>query len=99
MLKVFVKMRFTSAQLLSCVQLFVTPWIEACQAPLSIEFPRQKYWSVAISFSKGSSPPRDRSCITCIGRRILYYCATMIYMKYWTRTKPLRSDNCYYCKE
>ena len=23
----------------------VTPWIVACQAPLSMEFPRQEYWS------------------------------------------------------
>ena len=24
---------------------FVTPWTAACQAPLSMEFPRQEYWS------------------------------------------------------
>ena len=30
---------------LSCVQLFVTPWTVACQAPLSIGFSRQEYWS------------------------------------------------------
>ena len=29
----------------SCVQLFVTPWIVARQAPLSMEFFRQEYWS------------------------------------------------------
>ena len=33
------------AQLLSCVQLFVTPWTAAQQAPLSMGFPRQEYWS------------------------------------------------------
>ena len=33
------------AQLLSCVQLFVTPQIIACQAPLSMGFSRQEYWS------------------------------------------------------
>ena len=27
---------------LSHVQLFVTPWTVSCQAPLSMEFPRQK---------------------------------------------------------
>ena len=27
------------------IQLFVTPWTIACQAPLSMEFSRQKYWS------------------------------------------------------
>ena len=32
-------------QLLSCVPLFVTPWTIACQAPLSMEFSRQEYWS------------------------------------------------------
>ena len=30
---------------LSRVQLFVTPWIVACQAPLSVEFSRQECWS------------------------------------------------------
>ena len=25
--------------------LFVTPWTVACQAPLSMEFSRQEYWS------------------------------------------------------
>ena len=29
----------------SCVQLFVTPWTVACQAPLSMGFSRQKFWS------------------------------------------------------
>ena len=29
----------------SRVQLFVTPWTVARQAPLSMEFSRQKYWS------------------------------------------------------
>ena len=27
-----------------CVQLFVTPWTIARQAPLSMEFSRQEYW-------------------------------------------------------
>ena len=32
----------------------------ACQAPLSVEFPRQEYWSwVALSSSRGSSRPRE----------------------------------------
>ena len=30
---------------LSCVWLFVTPWTVACQAPLSMRFSRQEYWS------------------------------------------------------
>ena len=31
-------------QSLSCVWLFATPWIVACQAPLSMKFSRQGYW-------------------------------------------------------
>ena len=34
-----------SVKSLSHVQLFVTPWTVACQAPLSMEFSRQEYWS------------------------------------------------------
>ena len=34
-----------SAQLLSCVPLFVTPLTIAHNAPLSMEFSRQEYWS------------------------------------------------------
>ena len=30
---------------LSRVQLFVTPWTVACQAPLSMGFSRKEYWS------------------------------------------------------
>ena len=36
-------------QSLSCVQPLATPWTVACQAPLSMEFPRQEYWS-GLSF-------------------------------------------------
>ena len=31
--------------MLSHVQLFATPWTVACQAPLSMGFSRQEYWS------------------------------------------------------
>ena len=41
------------------VRLFATPWTVARQAPLSIGFSWQEYWSgFAISSSRGSSPPR-----------------------------------------
>ena len=33
------------AFVLSRVRLFVTPWIVACPAPLSMEFSRQEHWS------------------------------------------------------
>ena len=58
-------------KLLSCVQLFATPWTVAHQASPSMEFSRHKYreW-VAISFSRGSSQPRDWTQVSCIaGRR------------------------------
>ena len=31
--------------LISCVQLFATPWTVACQTPLSMESSRQEYWN------------------------------------------------------
>ena len=34
-----------SVKLLSRVQLFETSWTAACQAPLSMGFPRQDHWS------------------------------------------------------
>ena len=37
--------RWVSAQRLRPVRLFVAPWTVACQAPLSMGFPRQEYWS------------------------------------------------------
>ena len=36
---------YMHAKLLSCVQLFATLWSVACQAPLSMGFSRQEYWS------------------------------------------------------
>ena len=40
----------------SCVQLFATLWIVACQAPLSIGFFRQEYWSGLPFPSSGDLP-------------------------------------------
>ena len=63
---------------LSCVRLFETPWTVAHQAPQSMEFSRQEYWGekrekkkkgvlewVAISFSRGSSQPKDQTRVSC----------------------------------
>ena len=41
---------------LSRVQLFATPWAVARQAPLSMGFPRQEYWSGLPSPSPGGPP-------------------------------------------
>ena len=63
----------TSVCSLSHVQLFATPWTVAFQAPLSMGFSRQESWSgVPFLNCRGSSQPRDRTCISCIGR-ILYH--------------------------
>ena len=48
--------QFSSVQSLSCVQLLVTPWTVTCQAPLSIGFSRQEYWSGLPFPSPGDLP-------------------------------------------
>ena len=50
---------FVCAQLLSPVRLFVTPWTVAHQAPLSVGFPRQEYWSGLPFPSPGDLPHPD----------------------------------------
>ena len=40
----------------SCVRLFVIPWIIDCQAPLSMGFSRQEYWSGLPFPSPGDLP-------------------------------------------
>ena len=62
-----------------------TPWTAAFQAPPSMGFFQASvlawgaiafsYW-VAISFSRRSSQLRDGTCVSCIGRWILYHWAT-----------------------
>ena len=53
------------AQLLSRVQLFVTPWIVARQLPLSLEFSRQEYWSGLPFPSPGDlNPGTEPRCPT-----------------------------------
>ena len=60
----------------SHVQLFVTPWTIAYQAPLSMEF-RQAYWEwVAVPFSRGSSQPRDWTQVSCIAGEFFTIWAT-----------------------
>ena len=69
------------AQLLSLVGFFVASWTVAHQAPLSMEFSRQEYWSGLPFSSPGDLPspgvkPSQVSYVSCIGRRILYPCPT-----------------------
>ena len=62
------------AQLHSLVQLFATPWTAACQAPLSMGFSRQEYWSGLPFPTPNSSWSRDQTCVSCIGRWVFYHC-------------------------
>ena len=43
-------------KLLSRVRLFATPWTVACQAPLSMGFSKQEYWSGLPFPSPGDLP-------------------------------------------
>ena len=43
-------------RLLSCVRLFATPWPVVYQAPLSMGFSRQEYWSGFPFSSPGDLP-------------------------------------------
>ena len=73
--------------------------------PLSMDFPDKNMESVPISFSRGSSQPRDWtlvSCISCIDRAILYHCATCkaqndtktpIFLKFKTNYKMIWKIN------
>ena len=66
--------------MLSHVQVFVTPWTEVIQAPLSMGFSRQEYWSGQPFPTSGYLPnPLIKptvSCLSCIDRWILYHCIT-----------------------
>ena len=69
------------ARMLSCVSVFVTPWIICSSLGSSIHgiFQASMQDQVAIVCCRGSSWPRDRtrvSWVPCIGRWILYHCAT-----------------------
>ena len=65
-------------RLLSRDESFATPWTDAHQASSSVHgiFQARILEWVAISFSKGSSWPRDWTRISCIGRWVLYHWAT-----------------------
>ena len=59
-------------KLLSHVWLFVTPWTVARQAPLTMGFPRQEYWSRLPFPTPGDLPlpllpfPGDQTLVSCI---------------------------------
>ena len=51
----------------SRVQLFVTPWTVACQAPLSLGFSRQEYWSGLPCLLQKIVPTQGSNlCLLCL---------------------------------
>ena len=68
------------AKSISHVRLFATPWIVARQAPLSMGFSRQEYWSGLPCPPPGDLPNLGIKTaslmflnISCINRQILYH--------------------------
>ena len=64
---------------LSCfshVQLCETPWTVACQAPPSIGFPRQEYWSGLPFPSPGIFPTQGSNLGLLLDRWVLYHWTT-----------------------
>ena len=65
-------------QSLSGVQLITIPWAAACQAPLSMRFPRQEYWS-GLPFPSLENLPnpgiKPRSPGSPVFKQILYHWA------------------------
>ena len=66
------------------VWLFATPWFVAYQAPLSMEFSRQEYWSgLPFPSPEGSSQSGDWTWVSHIaGRRFTPIWATREAKKY-----------------
>ena len=62
------------AWVLSCfsyVWLFTTPWTVTHQAPLSMGFSRQEYWSGLLCHSsRGCPQPRAQTCVSCIASKL-----------------------------
>ena len=62
-----------SMLLLRCLVMYASaaPQTVALQAPLSLTFPRQEYWSELTFPSPGEfSQPKDQTHVSRIGRRI-----------------------------
>ena len=60
----------------SCVRLCATLWTIAHQAPLSMGFSRQEYWSGLPCPPRGDLPDpgiKPTSLVSCIGRCVVYH--------------------------
>ena len=54
------------------VRIFLTPWTAACQAPLSMGFSRQEYWSGWPCPPPGNLPDL-LSFVSCTSKQVLYH--------------------------
>ena len=80
------------AHMLSQVQLFATPWTVTCQAPLSMEFSRQEYWS-GLPFPTPRGLPNlgiESASPTLAGGFFFNHCATWEAQRYKTNDKEDR---------
>ena len=84
----------------SCAWLFSTPWSAALQAPLSMGFSQQEYWCGLLFPPPRDLPKGNQTCISCIGRQILYHWATgkalvsllmSPYLSWWRRRNWIRT--------
>ena len=83
---------------LSRVQLFATPWTVAHQAPPSMGFSRQEYWSGLPFPSLGeSSRPRDRTRVSWTAGRFFTNWATSGRCKWQSLLKSVFSVNLGWC--
>ena len=65
------------AQSLSCVRLFSVLWTIACQFPLSMGFPRQKYWSELPFLPQGFFPTQGSKQHLLLGSSVSQLCPTL----------------------
>ena len=58
-------------------------------------FPRQEYWNGLPFPLQGIFPPRDQTCISCLGREIVYHWATwevQFFSRQWENLIELEGD-------
>ena len=73
----------SEVRLLSCVRHFATPWTVAYQAPLSMGFSRQEYWSGLPCPSPGDLPnPGNRTWVShIVGRHFTVRATREVYIE------------------
>ena len=77
---------WSEVKLLSCVWLFAAPWTVACQAPPSMGFSRQEYWS-GLPFPSPEDVPNQKGSDTGLPhcRQTLYFLSLQKTTRYHER--------------